>query len=136
MEYILLNQIDELPVIRQFAPFKAVLAIEDSVEPSQQGEISSWLVSMGCLYVMICGSDAASWEASIRRANLQQVALEDMRPQDFVMITAHPHEKLRSVLWHAKKVARHTHARLEHTVAIHIGQQNRSVEYHAMFDKA
>ena len=135
MEYIQLGENSDLPEISRCAPFKAVLAIEDTVDTARQLEISSWLVNMGGRYAMICGSDCQSWQQSIRRANLDQVNIDDMRPEEFVMITTHQHERLRNVFWHARKHARHTHLKLQNLLVIHVGKQNRSVEYLAMFDK-
>jgi hypothetical protein len=136
MEYFQLSETNELPSIGHLAPFKVVLAIEDTVDRSRQDEVANWLVEMGGKYVMICGSHCKSWEESIRQANLAQVDLENMTPEEFVMITTHQNERLRNVFWHAKKLARHTHVKFNNTVAIHIGSQNRSVEYLAMFEKA
>jgi len=136
MEYFQLTENNDLPAIRQFAPFKVVLAIEDAVSRSRQYEVSKWLVEMGGKYVMICGANCQSWEESIRQANLEQMNLEDMNPQDFVMITTHHQDKLRNVFWHAKKQAFHSHVKFENILAIHIGNQHRSVDYLAMFRKA
>ena len=136
MEYFQLTEQNDLPGIGHLAPFKVVLAIEDTVDRSRQNEVSNWLVEMGGKYVMICGSHCKSWEESIRQANLDQVDIENMGPQEFVMITTHEHERLRNVFWHAKKHARHTHVKFNNILTIHIGSQNRSVEYLAMFEKA
>ena len=136
MEYIQLTEQNDLPGIGQLAPFKVVLAIEDTVSDSRQSEISSWLVEMGGKYVMICGKDCESWEQSIRQANLDRVDIENMRPEEFVMITTHAHERLRNVFWHAKKHARHSHVKFNNILTIHIGSRNRSVEYLSMFEKA
>lgn len=136
MQYFQLTETSDLPEIGQFSPFKAVLAIEDSVSLARRSEISSWLVTKGCLYAIICGSDCPSWEDSIREANLRQVDLGKMKPEQFVMITTHPHERLRSVFWQAKKHAHHTHAKIDNILTLHLGEQNRSIEYRAMFDKA
>lgn len=136
MEYFLLTGINELPGISHLAPFKAVLAIEDNVNDARQHEVSSWLVESGGKYVMICGDSCQSWEQSIRQANLSLVNIEDMKPEEFVMITTHEHDRLRNVFWHAKKAARHTHVKFDNIVTIHIGNRNRSVEYLSMFNKA
>ncbi|RLA41486.1 MAG: hypothetical protein DRR42_24615 [Gammaproteobacteria bacterium] len=136
MEYIQLTEQKGLPGIGHFAPFKIVLAIEDVVGPSRQNEVSNWLVEMGGKCVMICGDHCKSWEQSIRQANLDQVDIENMGPQEFVMITTHEHDRLRNVFWHAKHVARHSHVKINNILTIHIGSQDRSVEYLAMFEKA
>ena len=136
MEYFQLTEQNDLPGIAQLAPFKVVLAIEDTVSDARQNQISIWLVEAGGRYVMICGKDCKSWEQSIRQANLEQVDLEDMEPRDFVMITTHENERLRNVFWHARKHARHSHVKFNSTLTIHIGSRNRSVEYLSMFEKA
>lgn len=135
MEYIQLTESNVLPAIKNLAPFKAVLAIEDPVSRTRQHEISTWLVEMGSKYVMICGESCQEWEEKIRRVNLSQVSIEDMTPEEFVMITTHAGEGLRSVFWHAKKHAHHTHVKIENIVTVHIANRNRSVEYLSIFQK-
>lgn len=136
MEYVLLEAQGTLPDIGRFAPFKAVLAIEDEVDAARQVAICDWLVEMGCMYAMVCGEGCQGWADAVRAANLRQVDIEAMRADQFVMITQHPGERLRNVFWHARKHARHTHVDLQHTLVIHVGQQNRSIEYQSIFDKA
>ena len=136
MEYFQLTENSDLPSIERYAPFKAVLAIENPTSRDRQLEISDWLVQMGGKYVMICGEGCESWERTIRQSNLEQVDLDHMQPEEFVMITVHKQERLRNVFWHAKKHARHTHVKFDHILTIHIGNQNRSVEYLSMFGKA
>ena len=135
MEYIQLGENSILPQIDNLAPFKAVLAIEDPVSRERQRQVSEWLVEMGGMYVMICGSDCESWQQSIRKANLERIPLEQIRPEQFVMLTVHMHEPLRSVFRHAKKYARHTDVELHNIVTVHISQQNREVDYHSQFNK-
>lgn len=136
MEYFQVSENNSLPGIRHLAPFKAVIAIEDPVSTARQREISQWLIDAGCKYVMICGDDSDSWQADLREINLSQIDLDDMQPEEFVMITTHEGERLRSVFWHAKKHARHTHVKMEQVVTVHIGNQNRSTDYLAIFQKA
>ena len=135
MEYIRLGEQGALPPIGNLAPFKAVLAIEDPVSGDRQRQVSEWLVEMGGMYVMICGANCDSWRDSIRRANLEQVPLEEIRPEQFVMITIHAHERLRSVFRHAKKYARHTDVDLHNIVTVHVSRQDREVDYHNQFNK-
>jgi hypothetical protein len=135
MQYFQLTEQGELPGIGHFAPFKVVLAVEDDVSRSRQLEVATWLVEKGGRYVMICGDNCEDWQQVIRQVNLQLFAIEDMKPEEFVMITTHAHERLRNVFWHARKHARHTHVKFAEVITIHLGKQNRSVEYLAMFDK-
>lgn len=136
MDYYQLSERNQLPGIGHLAPFKVVLAIEDNVSQARQTEVSNWLVEMGGMYVIICGDSCQSWEETIRQANLARVNIEEMKPEQFVMITTHAHDRLRNVFWHAKKHARHTHLKIDNIITIHIGNQNRSVEYLSMFSKA
>ena len=136
MKYFPINEQNELPAIDQYAPFKAVIAIEETVSEARQTEIANWLVETGARYIMVCGEDCKSWEQPIRQANLEQVPLEDMKPEQFVMITTHKNEKLRQVYWHAQKQAYHSHVKFDEILTIHIGNKNRSVEYFSLFDKA
>lgn len=135
MEYIQVREYGDLPGIIRGAPFKAVLAIEDQVSRERQREISDWLVAKGCLYAMVCGQDCESWQDSIRQANLDRVPIEDMQPQQFVMITMHIYEKLRVVYRFAKKHAHHTHVKIDHMLTIHVSNRNREVEYHNLFNR-
>jgi hypothetical protein len=136
MQYFQVTEQGELPGIGQFAPFKVVLAVEDDVSRARQLEIATWLVEKGGCYVMICGENFEDWQQVIRQVNLKLFDIEVMKPEEFVMITTHAHERLRNVFWHAKKTARHTHFKFAEVITIHLGNQNRSVEYLAMFDKA
>ena len=56
-------------------------------------------------------------------------------PEQFVMITTHPHERLRGVFRQARKYARHTHVEIENILTIHVARRNREVEYHNLFNK-
>ena len=136
MKYFLITDQNDLPAIDQYAPFKAVLAIEEPVSEARQTEIANWLIEAGGKYIMVCGEDCKSWEPPIRQANLNKVDLETMKPEEFVMITTHEHEKLRHVFWHAQKQAYHSHVKFDNILTIHLGSQNRSVEYFTIFDKA
>ncbi len=136
MEYIQVDETSELPDISGLSPFKAVIAIEDRLSISRRDVICNWLTQMGVLYVMICGDEVGLWSASIRKANIDQYDINIMTPEQFVMITEHENERLRSVFWHAKKHAKHTHADLETLVVIHVSNQNRAMDYMSIFNKA
>ncbi|HEY5738553.1 MAG TPA: hypothetical protein VIW27_02450 [Gammaproteobacteria bacterium] len=135
MEYIQVREYGELPEIGQRAPFKAVLAVENAVSRERQREVADWLVAMGGMYIMVCGQDCESWQHAIRHANLERVPLDDMQPQQFVMITMHMYEKLRGVFRYASKHARHTHLKLDNLLTVHIANQNRELEYQNLFGK-
>ena len=136
MEYLQISETSSLPGIKHLSPFKAVIAIEDPVSSERQQVICDWLVDSGCKYVMICGEESASWESMVRQTNLDRVSLDDMTPEQFVMITNHAKEGLRSVFWHAKKHAKHSHVKMVDLVTVHVSNQNRSTDYLAIFQKA
>ena len=136
MEYIQVNESSSLPDLSRLAPFKAVIAIENPVSSERQQEICRWLVETGCMYVMILGEDCDDWQEIIREINLSQFSLDDMTPEQFVMITTHAREGLRSVFWHAKKHAHHPKVKMQNIVTVHIGEQNRSIDYGSIFQKA
>ena len=133
MQYFQLTEQGQLPDIGHLGPFKVVLAIEDDVSEARQLELANWMVAKGGRYVMICGENCEGWQQVIRQANLDLFAIEDMKPEEFVMITTHAHERLRNVFWHANKIARHPDVKFSEVITIHLGRQNRSVEYLAMF---
>ena len=136
MQYFQIGENDDLPDIGRFAPFKTVVAIEQGVSDGRRTDISKWLVDSGALYVMLSGADCEDWRQAVRQANLDRVDLDEMQPEQFVMITMHGREKLRGVFWHARKHARHTHVQLDNILIIHISETNRSMEYSAIFGKA
>ena len=136
MQYVQIDDKGTLPDVDDFAPFKAVLAVEDQVGNARRDAVSDWLVGNGARYVMVCGEDCQAWVDAVRAANLRQVDIDSMTAEQFVMITAHHGERLRNVFWHAKKHARHTHLDLQHCLVVHIGEQNRSIEYLSIYDKA
>ncbi len=135
MKYIWLGEADNLPDIGEFSPFKTLLSIDETASTARQHEISTWLVRMGARHVTIRGEDCLSWKESIRHANLEMVSLDDMQPEQFVMITTHPHEGLRSVFRQVSKHASHTHVDLNITIIIHLSEQSSENEYRSIFSR-
>ncbi len=135
MKYIWLADANDLPDINQYAPFKALLSVDEAVSTERQQQISIWLVIMGAMHVTIRGEDCLSWKESIRQANLDMVSLDEMQPEQFVMITIHPSEGLRSVFRQIKKHARHTHVDLDFTIIVHLAKQSGDIEYHSIFSR-
>ena len=136
MHYLRIDPSGERPELAHLAPFKAVLCLESAVSGPQRDAISTWLVAMGCCYVIACGADCEPWQDAIREANLRAVHVDHMTARDFVMATTHPHESLRAVFWFAKKAARHPEADPAEIVVVHVASTDRGVEYQAMFQRA
>jgi len=135
MKYIRLTEANDLPDIEQFAPFKVLLSVDDPVSTERQKDISNWLVKMGALHVTVRGENCQAWKESIRQANVNLANLDDMLPEQFVMITTHQFEGLRSVFRQIKKYARHTHVDLKFTVIIHLSQIDGETEYLSIFSR-
>ena len=112
MNYIQLTENNENPDISGFSPFKALVVINSEVSKSRQRQIADWLVEIGGLCLIICGTNSKTWVNSIRQSNLNQVDIHSRQAEQFVMITDLRTERLRSVFWHAKKYAKHTHVKL------------------------
>lgn len=136
MRYVNINEECVLPDISDYAPFKAVMTIEQPVSAQRQAEISRWLIDMGCRYLMSCGEGCESWCDSVREENLKNLDVDTMRARDIVMTTSHFREPLRSVFWYAKTVARHPEFTLEHFLVIHLAERDRSTEYQAIYQKS
>lgn len=65
MEYLQLQANSEPPDISKHSPFRAVLILEKSVSNEWQQQVSQWLVSSGCLYMMAWGINCSSWDDSV-----------------------------------------------------------------------
>ncbi len=136
MRYINIHRLTQLPDVSQVAPFKTVIAVEQAVSKERQAEISTWLVNMGCRYVMACGENCDSWTKSIRQANLMVFDLGSMGAEDFVMATAHRYESLRAVFWYAKNVAKHPEIEFKECVVLHLANGEQSDKFQSMFQRA
>lgn len=136
MRYINIHRLTELPDISNLAPFKAVVSIEEPVSEQRQAEISTWLVEMGCRYVMSCGESCESWSDSVRRANLEVFDIDNMSAQDFVMTTGHRYESIKAVFWFAKRFAKHPEIKFKECVVLHLANGDRSAEYLGTYQRA
>lgn len=136
MRYIHVHRLTELPDISGLAPFKAILSVEEMVSPQRMEEVSTWLIEMGCRYVMCRGEGCDSWCDAVRYANLEIFDLDTMSVRDFVMTTGHHHESLKAVFWYAKRMARHPMIELTNCVVLHFGAGSRSTEYQSIYHRA
>ncbi len=135
MKYICLGNTGELPDLSQYSPFKVLLSVDQPVSAIRQQEISDWLVAMGAMHVTVRGENCTEWKDAIRQANLDSVSLDDMQPEQFVMITIHPYENLRSIFKQISKHARHTHVELNFTVIVHLSSHSSETEYQSIFSR-
>lgn len=94
-----------MPDISGLAPFKTILSAEETVSPQRMEEVSTWLIEMGCRYVMCRGEGCDAWCDAVRCANPEIFDLGTMNAKDFVMTTGHRDESLKAVFWYAKRMA-------------------------------
>lgn len=135
MKYFWLNPLSELPDLGRYAPFKVLLSLDMALSPERQKQVSDWLVENGAMHVSVRGEDCLSWKESIRKANLDRVDIDDMKPEQFVMITTHANEGLRSLFKHLKRFARHTHVDLNFTLIVHLAEENAEMKYLSIFSR-
>ncbi|MBX2869323.1 MAG: hypothetical protein KTR18_11645 [Acidiferrobacterales bacterium] len=125
MEYLQLEPNAELPKRTKLQPFKAVLILDEKVEPEWQEAVSDWLVASGCLYMMAWGQNCSSWDDSVDLSNLKSCNFGDIPEDEFVTTTWHENEPLKEVFWFAKNVAEHPTVEIENTLLVHISWSNR-----------
>jgi len=136
LQYMHMRDGTDLPDVSASAPFKALIVADRPVTTHRRTEICTWLVEMGCRYVVTYGESCESWSDSVRQANLEAFNLETMNARDFVMTTSHATEPIRWVLWYAKKMARHPENIFKDLVVIHFADENRSGEFEVMYRRA
>lgn len=101
-------------------PFKAVIVVDQVVDPAWQSLISDWLVSAGCLYMMAWGPDSSSWDDSVDWASLAASGFGDVPDDRFVMTTWHEDEPLAETFWFSGRVAHHPTMELTRTLIVEI----------------
>lgn len=109
-----------MPVWDDMPPFKAVLVIEAELLQLWQWDVSRWLVSAGCRYLLAWGKDAGAWEESVDEASLEAADYEDAPEDQLVITTSHVDEDLDEVFWFAKNRAQHPLHDLRQTLILHI----------------
>jgi hypothetical protein len=127
-EYLHLKPGAALPAILVGAPFRTVVIAEVGVPPEWQGEVSSWLLRAGCLYVMAWGEDCSTWDEAVDTANFELYEFGDIPAGQDAMTTWHNDETLEEVMWFAKNSARHPDVAIENTLLLHISPEGRKQE--------
>jgi hypothetical protein len=108
---------------------KAIVIAETAVSDERRAEISQWLVTSGCLYMMIWGTECRAWQDAVNLANLQSWDFGSIPDDCLVITTSHPDETLTDVFWFSKHTAMHPCASLEKVVLIHITKEGVAEEY-------
>jgi len=136
MKYFQLTPSGKLPKLSGLWPCKAIVIIETAVKPEQQASISQWLVDSGCLYMMACGRDCASWKESVGLANRKAFDTPEIPDQSLVIATGHEEESLKDVFWFAKYTATHPCFKLENLLILHLANSEREQELSAEYAAA
>jgi len=134
-QYIHLSPGGELPAIES-QPTRALVILDQLVDPQWQHSVSRWLLEGGCLYMLAWGQGCSSWDDSVDLANLEAFDYGDVPEDSDAMTTWHDNETLEECMWFAKNCAHHPTIDLEHTVILHIGTVERQAELLAMYAEA
>jgi hypothetical protein len=136
VKYLHLRSGDPLPTISEVPPFKAIVVVEGDVSQFWQWDVSRWLVSSGCRYMLAWGTECSSWDESVDEANLEAFNYEDIPEDRLVMTTSHDDEELSEVFWFAKHRAHHPAQDLRDTIIVHISEQARQEDLKEMYENS
>ena len=136
VKYLHLQEDHALPVLEGQQNSRVVIVIDTEVLQTLQWDISRWLVTSGCSYVLAWGADCAAWKESVDEANLEAVNYEDIPDDQLVVTTSHEDEELSEVFWFAKHRASHPAHELRDTLILHIAQVPRRDELEALYRAA
>jgi len=125
---------DALPHLSNFKPFKAVVVIDQQPTKEQQHLISRWLVESGCLYMMAWGENCSSWDDSVDWAVLEKFDFKDAPDDQLVMTTWHEKDALQDVFEFCKTLAVHETVKLDNTLVIHIGSENKKTTFESLYE--
>jgi hypothetical protein len=117
-------------------PFRAIVVVEDAVEPEWQSVASKWLVDSGCVYMLAWGQRCSSWDTSVDLANLAAFDYGQIPEDRFVMTTWHEDEPLSEVFWFAKNCAFAATVEIVDTLVFHVSRSDRSKEYAHLYAAA
>lgn len=134
--HIQLSSGDPLPGIGDFSPFKAVVVIEERVDPQWQAAASAWLAESGCRYMMAWGRDCSSWDISVDIANFEQFDYGEIPEEEFIMTTWHEHEPIEEVIRFAKMCAYHPTVELNNVLCLYIGSGALNFDFEAIYEAA
>jgi hypothetical protein len=136
MRYLRVNPNGSLEQYDGGRPFRAIVVVEDTVQPEWQSVASKWFVDSGCLYMLAWGQDCSSWDTSVDLANLQAFDYGQIPGDRFVMTTWHEHEPLSEMFWFAKNCAVAATVEIVDTLVFHVSRTGRKKEYAHLYTVA
>jgi hypothetical protein len=122
----------DLPI----GPFRAVIVIEEPVEPDWRNRVSEWLVKSGCLYMVAWGHECSAWDDSVDWANLDEFGFGEIPEERFVLTSWHEKETLAEAFWFAANCAFHSTVDLPITLIIHVSELPGEAEMLELYRKA
>jgi len=134
--YVRISEREELPLIGQYRPFRAVVVLDGDYTGDWQDKVSRWLVDSGCLYMMAWGPNCSSWDDSVDYAQIQKYLPGEPADEDFVLTTWHDDESLEDVFWFAQFCAHDPYDMINHTLIAHIGDTDRETEFRTLFEQS
>ena len=136
--YLQLRPEGVLPDISHLAPFKAVVVLNTSYSSDWQDEVSKWLVTSGCLYMMAWGPACTTWDDSVDYANMFEHSDYGIPDAKFVMTTWHENDSLEEVFWYAQFNANFSYNDLEliNALIVDISSDDRQSEMISLFYQA
>ena len=133
--YLHLAANSEPPVMADtVGPYRAIIVVEQDVDPAWRDRISAWLVETGCLFMLAWGNACGDWDDSVDWASLEASGFRDGPENQFVMTTWHDQETLPEVFWFARHCGRHGSVDLPTTLILHIAPKPREMELIALWD--
>ena len=106
-------------------PSRVVVVLDSEADREWQAQISQWLVSVGCLYMMAWGPGCSAWDDSVDYANAEAFEFNEIPGESDAMTTWHENESLHEVMWFAKNCASHPSVELTRTLLLHLGESPR-----------
>jgi hypothetical protein len=117
-------------------PSRVIVVLDSEQSRDWQSQISRWLISIGCLYMMAWGPGCSSWDDSVDHANAEAFAFGPIPEECDAMTTWHESEPLKEVMWFAKNCAFHPCVELTRTLVLHVGVQAREAELLSSYNAA
>ena len=127
-----------LPDISRLRPFKAVVVLNASYTSDWQDEVSKWLVTSGCLYMMAWGPACTTWDDSVDWAVRVIYPGDETPDEKFVMTTWHDDESLEEVFWFAQFNGsfNYNDVELVNALILDISDEHREDEMISLFDRS
>lgn len=84
----------KLPDAPPVSPFRAIIVSEESISEEQRKLVSDWLVSSGCVMMMVWGEDSSSWEHQVLQSKWEAIESGLVAENFHIMILCFPDEPL------------------------------------------